>query len=163
MVTEQEKTVSPKLPFFIKRLWKSQHVMSNHCSCFFHAFFEDNRLQKGGFRRHDDNKKGRRKLPERMTEWKVWPERLQRFCLRWRWSFRLAHLCRQWLRRMWKRDRLLTEEVSGERIGLLNNEIRFYTSRIRELTKEEGICRDISADQKRPQEIDKNSVRKKGR
>ena len=34
--------------------------MSNHCNCFFHALFEENRLQKGGIRRHDDNKTGRK-------------------------------------------------------------------------------------------------------
>ncbi len=60
-----------------------------------------------------------------------------------------------------KRDHLLAEEASGERIESVNREIRYFTSQIRELTKEEGICRDIHADQEKSPKIEKNSVREK--
>ena len=60
-----------------------------------------------------------------------------------------------------KRDHLLAEEASGERIESVSREIRYFTSQIRELTKEEGICRDIHADQEKSPKIEKNSVMEK--
>jgi len=62
-----------------------------------------------------------------------------------------------------KRDRLMAEEASGEMIESVSNEIRFFTSQIRELSKEEGICRDVKEDLGKVPELEKKLAREKSR